>query len=146
MQFDRATIVSGSQAVAGFTQDGQFMGVEPISNYFVFELRNTLSPFIDFVLDWPEDFYLELKSVFAGIAGQPARTLTAIVQTISNTTFTNLEVFKSGYAALPLPVTFADGILLLPRSRTQFTLSGTVNSVHVVCKPCQPIVRGLLQL
>ncbi|NJL43615.1 MAG: hypothetical protein HC935_10735 [Pseudanabaena sp. SU_2_4] len=148
MQFDRAAIVSGSQTVAGFTQEGQFLGVQPANNYIMFELRNTVSPFTNFVLNWQENFYLELKSIFAGIAGQPARNLTSIVQTIIDTTFpTALEVMEMNPTpVLALPATFNEGILILPRSRTQFTLSGTVTSVDVVCQPCMPIVRGLVQL
>jgi hypothetical protein len=148
MQFDRAAIASGSQSVAGFTQDSQFLGVQPANNYILFELRNTVSPFTNFVLNWQEDFYLELKSIFAGITGQPARTLTSIIQTITDATFaTALEVMElAPTPALELPATFNGGILILPRSRTQFTLSDTVNSVDVVCKPCMPIVRGLTQL
>jgi hypothetical protein len=147
MQFDRASIVSGSQAVAGFTQEGQFMGIQPVNNYFLFELRNTVSPFTNFALDWQEDFYLELRSLFAGISGQPARNLSSIVQTFTSGTFANLEVLETTFTpALALPATFNQGILILPRSRTQFTLSGTVNSVDVVCQPCMPIVKGLVQL
>lgn len=147
MDFTRDAIVSGSQSVLGFKQDGQFLGIEPASNYIVFELRNTVSPFTQCVLNWNEDFYLELRALFAGIAGQGARNLTSITQTLSDSQFTNLEIFEMAPAGgLALPAAFNQGILILPRSKTTFVLSGTVHSIDVVCQPCQPIVRQLIQL
>lgn len=150
MKFERDALASGGTVVDGFKLDGKFIGVEPIPNYGIFrfegseEVQGTF-----FVIDWKENYYLELISIQGGQVrnGSSSIQLTKIENFYDLAFYLNTPndflIFSKPDAYLPF--SFAPGILISPNSSLTISLVESVTNLTLVCKPVQPIQLGVIR-
>ncbi|CAN1211900.1 hypothetical protein TUMEXPCC7403_16970 [Tumidithrix helvetica PCC 7403] len=147
MNFGRASLVSGNQAVLGFKHDDLFVGCEPVPDYILFYWNSRNGNQVNkFKMEWDKEFPIELTSIAGGENNRISelRVYQGLQSNSGNTIAwtCNFQNAQGSYGYMPYQ--FPLGAMLPPKSYIEFNLDTSCSWLQIIGKPCHPIETGIL--
>lgn len=141
MNFGASVVTSGNTVLQGFSLDGKFSNVEPTPNYVLFQwLNSDGNQNSKFILNWDEDFYLELVSINGG-SNNSIGNWESYLNIPNNS---NFFIWQSSFQNMPFPYNFPKGTLINPNSRNLINLNNSTSWLNIIARPISPIIVNSL--